>query len=801
MAKHGTSNVEEMDNIDPDLSKQLSTILEDEGITEEIVMARRIAFLMMETGLTTISKLNNQSIEHFCFGSQSEGATTHRLMSDVDILRRIPCINIMRGDSKTWKKGMLNCLMLCIKDYPQHFNLQVYRSDKPKPVKSQTFGNGMLLSYGPVLLSSEFFRKHFEMLLQSFRDDKSTYTAGPSASFSDDIDIVQALCTSGDIPELQMWLDRPRQGNWPPLKLFEEAKHCAWFLVPVGNPSSHIRNTEWRLSPNLIERKLMFSLTITQLKCYILLKELKRAITREMKQQGGEGGELTSFHCKTVLFYTLERTQDLPLQESNLAMLLKLCLQTLQTFLKDGVCPHYIIDRVNLFDGKLNSTQRHAMLNKVTELIDYNLRGFVKSKLDDATPLSSDQRHAIHVLNKVTVLIDTYSHGFPKSQLGNATRLSSDQRFIAHVCICSKLAFERIQWFHIIMLCFHGFISKPIEFVGDQLNTLIDKCKEIINYHNANAFEIQAAREILTTALSFRGSIQAAPAIQSGVSINQDVMDSFKESVQVGDVANQINNLSEMLSYGNLASEIKDCSINKHAIETFEKALETNGFSSRLKLASVMYCSGNLQSAKFILEYAERQFSRYTMKTLCRCFSYYNRYINHRKMFENKPNPNIESKIALCIIFLSNEAPCVPPVLLYEMTKTRFAPDYRETISTKIELNGEARLDARVFMYYLQYLTYGGLGIREKQIVVLTKFEDYISTHIDDRILDLHFDHGRNHEVSHMATALNLLGHCWEMEGDLNKAGSKYKLSRDSKPKHNPADWHIGRLSCYSPDQ
>ena len=84
-------------------------MLEDEGITDEIVMARRIAFLMMETGLTTISKLNNQSIEHFCFGSQSEGATMLRLMSDVDILRRIPCINIMRGDSKTWKKGMLNC--------------------------------------------------------------------------------------------------------------------------------------------------------------------------------------------------------------------------------------------------------------------------------------------------------------------------------------------------------------------------------------------------------------------------------------------------------------------------------------------------------------------------------------------------------------------------------------------------------------------------------------------------------------------------------------------------------------------
>ncbi|KAH3876035.1 hypothetical protein DPMN_039315 [Dreissena polymorpha] len=738
-------------------------MLEDEGITYEIVMARRITFLMIEAGLTMLGKISNIPIEHFFFGSHSEGSTTLGLRSDIDVLRRIPSINVMRGDSKTWKKGMLNCMMLGIEDYPQHFNMQVFRSDKPEPVKAKTtFCNGMLISHGIdcVILSSEFYRKHFEMFGKYWSDNQSAHSEGPSASFklgNGDIDTVHALCVSVDILELQTWLDRPRKGNWPPQKLFEEAKHCVWFLVPAGGSA-------WRLSPNLIERKLMFSLNITQLKCYVLLKLIKRDITTEMEQ--GEQGKLTSFHCKTVLFYTLERAQDPPWQECNLVLLLKLCLQTLQTFLKDGVCPHYIIDRVNLFDGKLNRTQRHIVHNKVTVLIDNNLQGFV-------------------------------------SKLGYATRLSTDQRFISHVCMRSKFSFERIQWFHILMLDFHGFISKPIDDVEYQLTTLIDNCKEIINCHKANVFEIQAAREILTTVLSFRGSIQATPAIQSGVTITQDVMDSFKESVQVGDVANQINNFSEMLLCGNLASEIKDYPINKHAIEIFEKALETNGFSSRLKLASVMYCSGNLQSAKFILEYAERHFHRFTMKNACRCFSNYNRDIEHRYPFENKPNPNIESKIALCIIFLSNEAPCVPPVLLYEMTKTGFAPDNIEKMSVKIELHGEARLDSRVFMYYLQYLTYGGLGIREKQNIVLTKFEDYISTHIDDRLLDLHFDHGlgRNLEVSHMATALNLLGHCWEMEGDLSKAFSKYALSQDRKPNNNPANWHIGRLSGDSPDQ
>ncbi|KAH3694130.1 hypothetical protein DPMN_081569 [Dreissena polymorpha] len=688
------------------------------------------------------------------------------LRADVDILRRIPSINIMRGDTKTWKNGMLNCLMRCIKNCPQHFDLQVFRSDKPEPVKPETdLCNSMLLNHGLdcVLLSSEFFRKHFEIMLQRFSNDQSTFTAGPSSSWSDDIDIVHALCVSGDIPEIQTWIYRPRQGHWPPPKLFEEAKHLTWFLVPVGYPSSQKRHTEWRLSSNLIERKLMLSLNITQLKCYVLLKIIKRAFSIDIAQQG----ELTSFHCKTVLFYTLERTQDPPWQECNLGILLKRCLQTLQIFLNDGFCPHYIIDDVNLFDGKLNSTQCLAMHYKVTALIDNSLQGFV-STLENI--------------------------------ICNEKRLSADQRLISHVCIRSKLAFERIQWFHIIMLGFHGFISKPIEVVGDQLTTVIDKCKEIINDQKANALEIQAAWEILTTVLSFRASIQAALLLQSGGLINEDAMDSFKEAVQVGDVTNRINNVLDIVSNGNLAPEIKDSSINKHVSETFEKALKTNGFSSRLKLASIMYCSGNMQSAKFILEYAEDQFSQYTMKALCRCFGYYNRYLDHRTMFENKPHPYHESKIALCMVFLTNEAPCVPPVLLYEMNKTGFAPDFREKVNIKQELNGEARVDARVFLYYLQYLTYGGLGIRDKQNVVLTKFEDYISTNLDD-LKEISYADGRNREVSHMATALNLLGHCWEMEGDLSKAFSKYALSRDSKPNNNPANWHIERLSVNSPDQ
>ncbi|KAH3721500.1 hypothetical protein DPMN_064428 [Dreissena polymorpha] len=304
-----------------------------------------------------IGKLNNLPIKTF------EGSTTPGLHADIDILRVIPSVNVMRAEN-TWKKGVLNCLMIGVKGFPQQFVLQVFRSDIQKPVKSENaLFKGMFVHHklddntqNCVVLASDFVLKHAQHLIQPFLSDRSTMASGPSASFHKDIDIVHALSVSGNKDNMKHWIQRTKKGHWPPRELLKEAKYCTWFLVPVGHPSSGNDNIQWRLSANLIERKLMFSLNITQLKCYVLLKIIKKWISKKIEQQGeASQGGLTSFHCKTVLFYTIETTQDPPWQECNLAELLKLCLHTLQNFLKTGICPHYIIDYVNLFDGKLNS--------------------------------------------------------------------------------------------------------------------------------------------------------------------------------------------------------------------------------------------------------------------------------------------------------------------------------------------------------------------------------------------------------------------------------------------------------------
>ncbi|KAH3737816.1 hypothetical protein DPMN_044411 [Dreissena polymorpha] len=93
-----------------------------------------------------------------------------------------------------------------------------------------------------------------------------------------------------------------------------------------------------------------------------------------------------------------------------------------------------------------------------------------------------------------------------------------------------------------------------------------------------------------------------------------------------------------------------------------------------------------------------------------------------------------------------------------------------------------AEVDARPFLHYLQYLTYGGLGERNNQLQALGVFESSILDITDD--LNLY----------HPETTLNLLGHCYEMEGDYARALHYYETSLRLFETNNAANWHIRRV-------
>ena len=92
-----------------------------------------------------------------------------------------------------------------------------------------------------------------------------------------------------------------------------------------------------------------------------------------------------------------------------------------------------------------------------------------------------------------------------------------------------------------------------------------------------------------------------------------------------------------------------------------------------------------------------------------------------------------------------------------------------------------AEVDAQPFMLYLQYLTFGGLRERQRQLLALEGLKNICTNHF--------------RSLYHPQTVVNLLGHCEEMEGNMELALRIYNVSRTFMPRNNAANLHILRLT------
>ena len=132
--------------------------------------------------------------------------------------------------------------------------------------------------------------------------------------------------------------------------------------------------------------------------------------------------------------------------------------------------------------------------------------------------------------------------------------------------------------------------------------------------------------------------------------------------------------------------------------------------------------------------------------------------------------------------FLPQEAFCVPPFLHYDMVRA-VGDDIQHRHVTEREWMDWTVVDSRPFLYYLQYLTFRGLGLRHRQVQARRSLQD--ST----------LDGLRQHQLSHEETAANLLAHCLEMENQPDLALELYLASHSDFPRNNAANWHIRRLT------
>jgi len=689
------------------LSELLSEVLEAVGVNPRVVNRRRDMFLHREDVLTVCEQEGND-ITHYHFGSQSEGTTTPGMNSDIDRLSTHNVTNIMYTLSD-WKKGKMNLLMVRDRSTPaQHYMLQEYRSDLPEPVTRIDRPYRVIDEQGRVLLSN---RGIIDQAAECWGGRH--IKRGPSNSFSEDFDYVDAFRCTTLPPEIMAWFSRPEPRHWPSQEIIQAARQCVCFLVPDGYHRSEKKDIEWRITPNSIERKLMFSLNNVQIQCLVILKMIKKE--KFEKYMRHEKCKLTTFHCKTVLFFTLEKTPSGMWTKLVLLECIVKCLETMLAFLSKSECPHYIVEGVDLFDGKLCRECQVCLEQAIRVMIQEDMHVLFHIQMDDL---------GLRMLE-------------PFCEVGRGPGEDVNAR------ICGKLVHDMFQIYvrSLRIICFIQCNDSNEEFETRLINkiTYLQSLETEVRDDHRKSFFI---RFFVKNLLSIKASVVSSHNAQTGQPIPQDMM------------------------------------------TMFEKSLHTDVTSSKLKLASMLYCRGELERAASLLHDVEFDFDR-SVQPVCGCgIIPYNEELSDTFCEYMSQNDNPETwtkKLTFCVRFLREEKMCVPQFLWNEMNRA-VGDDVDRRNYNEREWMDWAEVDTRPFLLYLQYLTFRDLGDRHKQQKAFDSLK-YIAT-----------SHDEWNKLFHPETVGNLYGHCLELEGNVQQALIVYRDSQSYKPRNNAANHHIARL-------
>ncbi|KAK3587136.1 hypothetical protein CHS0354_006777 [Potamilus streckersoni] len=338
----------------PKISCIIMGILHKIGVNGRIRKKRREEWMKCEQLLTFWSK----KCKGFIFGSQMEGATTPGLNSDIDLVS-LTNSDVAVYDIINKEPDKNNYLMVADEDtFPGYYKL-VYKPE-------------LCFSYvDPV----DIMVNHEKRIV--FKPSAFVYPLGiihgPAATNETDwnvpMDCITGMRVQDWLPHANSWMQRQRCRNWITSEDFENFVQKEAFLVPVGNPISSDRYLEWRISFTTIERELMWKLNNTQIGSYVLMKMIiKHFITPAI------GECLTSYQCKTTLFWLIENMDKGLWKPQNLLICVDAFLKTVLLWVKGTFCPNYFIPQENMFLGKLSVHKSCCLYNILSNLIDMDFR-------------------------------------------------------------------------------------------------------------------------------------------------------------------------------------------------------------------------------------------------------------------------------------------------------------------------------------------------------------------------------------------------------------------------------------------
>ena len=181
--------------------------------------------------------------------------------------------------------------------------------------------------------------------------------------------VVALLCT--EWPECaREWLSRTRIYGWPSKELIKQCKSLGFIVVSACHPASDEKQFQWRISFSHQERLLVTQFNSVQLKCYILLKIIKK----ELIQQYIKEDTLTSYHLKTCMLYILENTPSELWVPENLVGCLIMCLQQIRLWIRDEKIPNYLIPEENMLDRITKPELRRKLAARIDWILNCDIR-------------------------------------------------------------------------------------------------------------------------------------------------------------------------------------------------------------------------------------------------------------------------------------------------------------------------------------------------------------------------------------------------------------------------------------------
>ncbi|XP_052780381.1 uncharacterized protein LOC128217333 [Mya arenaria] len=710
------------------MSFRLSRVMEDIGISRYIIAKRRGTWLEIEK-LREINFRIKSGVKLMCyyhFGSQSEGNTTPGMESDIDLLMCLDAAPVILN-WRDWKQGLTNLLVLKNELFPpQHCLLQCVRHDLPLPLTEVRSPNDVVDNEGRVLYTNTQIETH--QRVREFNSEGVIVRHGPSKSWDKNIDIVAGFRCPSLPHECQFMFNRPRPGHWPRPHTLERAKESGVFLVPQGyteSPSrpSRCRSTALHITddPSYPEsrRQWRFSTAI-----------MERLLMFDMNIQ----------QHKTFVFLKILRKQFFkPIVGDRLSTfhMKTTMLFTIETY------PSEIWREDNLVQCVIYCLTTLLRCVKIKYCPHYTI-----SEVNLFTGKLFKHEQTL-IRNMILKMISDNMSCVFSIQIDDIGRKMSSQEN------CVSLQSIKTRCTNISLI--NTFLFKNNVGRPNHLNeTILNESDDNVDYVLLLIHHIAMLTRIY----------------DQGTSIEQEAVLLLKPKL-----------CGTLASIKTSRKISQSQPVTPAIFKMYKMSFDSDLLSSRLKFASMLYCSGQYEAARNCLNYCEGLLGPEVWQS-CSCKGRRQEYPSRE--FKEKASYKSNKEMmkyhyASCVSFSRHEICCVPLFLLYEMFRMVGDEDRQQRRPASLyKWMDYIVIDCVPFLYYLQYLTYRQLNMPLRQQAARDHLKHYV------------FFESKGH--GHIDTAFNMLGHCCELENRLDRAWICYTESLLLYSRNNAAKWHIARL-------